>query len=83
MPPAVATQDFSDPGPSADHGVTGLINLFGIEIAGPDVIAGDRRIMSANCMGVNVLLRDLRVAPHEHHQADERDCAHLWMTVVF
>ena len=40
VPPAVAVQDFLIQGPG-DHGVAGLINLFGIEIAGPDVVAGD------------------------------------------
>ena len=33
MPPAVAVQDFMIQGP-ADHGLTGLINLFGIESPG-------------------------------------------------
>ena len=33
VPPAVATQDFLIQGPS-DHGVAGLINLFGIESPG-------------------------------------------------
>src|SRR6201746_1223576 len=33
VPPAVATQDFLIQGPR-DHGVTGLINLFGIESPG-------------------------------------------------
>jgi len=33
VPPAVATQDFLIQGP-ADHGVAGLINLFGIESPG-------------------------------------------------
>ena len=33
VPPAVATQDFLIQGPQ-DHGVTGLINLFGIESPG-------------------------------------------------
>jgi L-2-hydroxyglutarate oxidase LhgO len=33
VPPAVATQDFLIQGPR-DHGVAGLINLFGIESPG-------------------------------------------------
>ena len=33
VPPAVATQDFLIQGPP-EHGVTGLINLFGIESPG-------------------------------------------------
>jgi L-2-hydroxyglutarate oxidase LhgO len=33
VPPAVAVQDFLIQGPQ-DHGVTGLINLFGIESPG-------------------------------------------------
>jgi L-2-hydroxyglutarate oxidase LhgO len=33
VPPAVAVQDFLIQGP-ADHGVEGLINLFGIESPG-------------------------------------------------
>ena len=33
VPPAVAVQDFMIEGPT-DHGVTGLINLFGIELPG-------------------------------------------------
>ena len=33
MPPASPTQDFVIQGP-ADHGVAGLINLFGIESPG-------------------------------------------------
>ena len=33
VPPAVATQDFLIQGPR-DHGVSGLINLFGIELPG-------------------------------------------------
>jgi L-2-hydroxyglutarate oxidase LhgO len=33
VPPAVAAQDFLIQGP-ADHGVAGLINLFGIESPG-------------------------------------------------
>ena len=33
VPPAVATQDFLMQGPR-DHGVAGLINLFGIESPG-------------------------------------------------
>ena len=33
MPPAIATQDFVIQGPR-EHGVAGLINLFGIESPG-------------------------------------------------
>ena len=32
---------------------------------------------------MNVLLRDLPSRPHEYTPKDERNCAHLWMTVVF
>ncbi len=33
MPPAVAKQDFVSQGPQ-DHGLSGLVNLFGIESPG-------------------------------------------------
>ncbi|GAA0005211.1 hypothetical protein BRDID11002_52140 [Bradyrhizobium diazoefficiens] len=42
VPPAVATQDFLMQGPR-DHGVAGLINLFGIESPGLTSLARDRR----------------------------------------
>ena len=42
-PPGTAAQDFRICGPR-DHGVAGLVNLFGIEFAGPYRLARDRRV---------------------------------------
>ena len=58
VPPAVATQDFLMQGPR-DHGVAGLVNLFGqdISLLGKDQIADLRK-------RIGIVLQDFRLLDH-------------------
>ena len=70
VPPAVAVQDFLIQGPR-DHGIGGLINLFGIESPGTDIVTGDRRLCRRTGGRMNGArashARAARVAPSQAH----------------